>query len=183
MRLVAPVLALTLLLGTAASAQAEGQIAVVDMVELLKSHPKLKDIDAAADKAQKDAEDFAKAGGESLKTLQGKIDLESPLSPTRVALEKEYAKQAAMLQFEMEWRKRDVQREYTKGMEQLYASIEAVVARYAREQKLLLVLNKAKEDLKAGSSDDFGLKVRLRSVVYSDAALDITETIKKLIPR
>jgi Skp family chaperone for outer membrane proteins len=183
MRLAFPFLGIVLLVATAGAARAEAPIATVDMVDLLKAHPSLKKLDAAVDARQKEAEEFAKAEQEKLKDLQGKIDLESQTSPNRVALEKEYARLAAGLNFEMEWRKRDISREYVRGMEQLYASIEALVSRYAREQKISVVVNRVKEDLRASSVDDFGLKVRLRSVVFADSTIDITEAVKRLLPR
>jgi Skp family chaperone for outer membrane proteins len=182
MRIAAPLFVLVLCLAAAPPARAEGAIATVDMVRLLNDHPRLTEIVRKADQRQADAEAHAKTEGERLKKLEGEIELMNPTDPNQRAKQKELGAAMAALNFDMEWRKRDATREYLRAMESLYAEVQALVARHARERGIALVLNRNTEDLRTSSSEDFALKIRVRSVVHADPALDITDAVRKLLP-
>ena len=64
------------------------------------------------------------------------------------------------------------------GLESIYAEIQRQVARYAKDNGILIVFLKTDVELRAVDFNDFGAKVRLRSVVYNEPSLDITDKIR-----
>jgi Skp family chaperone for outer membrane proteins len=178
---VAPLL-LLLVAGGAPAVAAGPSVAVVDMVRLLKAHPRFKEVDGKFEQRQKQAEDFAKSENTRLEQLKGEISLMNAADPNRRQKEKELASSLVALKFEIEWRQQEAQREYVRGLEVLYAEVQALVARHAREQGIPLVLLKQDTEMKAGDLNDWGLKVQLRTVVHADASLDITDAVLRLLP-
>jgi len=168
---------------TPATAAPEG-VAVVDMVQLITKHPRASELQRKLEGRQQEAEAYAESENKSLRALAAEIDLIGRNNPMRRAKEKEFLTRSQMLKLEIEWRKEEALREYMLGLERLYTEIQALVGKYARERGIGLVLLSSKPELQAADFNDYAAKVRLRGVVFSEPALDITDQIKAMfMPR
>jgi Skp family chaperone for outer membrane proteins len=173
------VLLLALVAGFAAPAYAAGErIAVVDMVELISQHPRATELQRKLDQRRTEAEKHAMDEQKAMRDLQAQIELMNRNNPMRRVREKELLTTQTMLKLEIQWREEEALREYMTGLESIYAEIQRQVARYAKDNQIPIVLLKTDVELRAVDFNDFGAKVRLRSVVYHDAALDITDKIR-----
>ena len=166
-----------------AAAAPEG-VAVVDMVQLITKHPRASDLQRKLEQRQQEAETYAESENKRLRALGAEIDLIGRNNPMRRAKEKEFLTLSQMLKLEIEWRKEEALREYMLGLERLYTEIQALVSKYARDRGIQLVLLSSKPELQANDFNDYAAKVRLRGVVFSEPALDITDQIKAMfMPR
>lgn len=157
------------------------QVAVVDMIELISDHPRATDLQSVLDQRQSEAEAYAREEQKALRALQAEIELMNRNNPMRRVREKELLFQQEMLKLELKWREQEAMREYMDGLEALYAEAQRLVARYARERGIQVVLLKTDVEIKAVDFNDYGAKVRLRAVVYHDETLDITPQIKSML--
>lgn len=166
-----------------ATAAPEG-VAVVDMVQLITKHPRATDLQRKLEGRQQEAEAYAEAENKGLRALGAEIDLIGRNNPMRRAKEKEFLTRSQLLKLEIEWRKEEALREYMLGLERLYTEIQALVGDYARRNGIQLVLLSSKPELQASDFNDYAAKVRLRGVVFSEPALDITDQIRAMfMPR
>jgi Skp family chaperone for outer membrane proteins len=171
-----------LVLTAAPAVAAPDGVAVVDMVDLLNHHPRLKELDRRFEGRQKAAQEYAQREQEQLQKLQAEIELMERNDPVRRQKEKQLLASSAMLKFEIEWRKNEALREYMEGLQALYMEIASLVARFARENRLGIVLLRPPAELEAEGFEAFVAQVQLRGVVYHDTAMDITDRIKALFP-
>ncbi|MHC5012525.1 MAG: OmpH/Skp family outer membrane protein, partial [Planctomycetota bacterium] len=174
-----PIVLCGLLWATPAVAAPEG-VGVVDMVDLISTHPRVKEIERKFEEAQASAQAYADAENEALRKLKAEIELMQQNNPLRIAKEKQFLAQTAMLKFEIEWRRDAALRDYMKGLESLYAEIKRLVQRYARDNNLSLVLQRPHDELEAADFNDFFAKVQLRSVLFYVPTMDITPQIKAM---
>jgi Skp family chaperone for outer membrane proteins len=177
-----PVALVALGLAGAAPALAAGPIGTVDIVRLVTNHPKFKELESRVEQRGKDAQAHEKKETERLDELKGRIGMMNPNDPARRTQEKQYLQAVASLKFELEWMQQDAQREYLRGLEVIYAEVQAAVGALAREQGLQLVLVRNDKELKAVSFDDWGLKTQLRAVVWAESSLDLTDALLKRAP-
>jgi Skp family chaperone for outer membrane proteins len=167
---------------TAAVAAPPVSVAVVDVMKLLDAHPRKKELSDRADLRQQQARDWAKGENAALEKLKGEIELMTANEPARRQKEKELAGRLVSVKFEIEWRQKEAELEYLRGLDGLYSEVNSVVAKYARDNGIAVVLTKREAaDMKVADVNDFGLKVQLRGVVFHDAALDITERVRPLL--
>ena len=170
-------------LATPAVAAPDGT-AVVNMVDLITKHPRANELQRKLEGRQQEAEAYAEDENKALRQLGQEIELIQRNNPMRRAKEKDFLTRSSLLKLEIEWRKEEALREYMLGLERLYAEIQALVTRYARENGIRLVLLKSAPELKAADFNDYAAKVRLRGVVFSEPSLDITDQIRALfMPR
>jgi Skp family chaperone for outer membrane proteins len=175
--LLSTALVLLVLAARPAFAAPEG-VAVINMVDVISSHPRIKEIETKFEQRQKSAQEYADRENKEMRDLQQEIELMQRNNPVRKGKEKVLAARQHSLQFEIEWRKQDALEEYVTGLESLYAEVQALVARYARENNISLVLQIPPEELKAADFNDYFAKVQLRTVVFSAGTPDITKEIK-----
>ncbi len=165
-----------------ARAAGTDDVAVVDMVDLIQHHPRAHEINSQFDQDKADAEAFADKETKALLQLKSSLELLPRNSPDRRNKEKEFLSRQNFLKFEIDWRQQEAVRRYMEGLESLYSAVHSLVQRYAREHGIRLVLLKSEIQLDAADVNDFGAKVRLRGVVYSDDTLDITAKIRDMFP-
>ena len=158
------------------------RIAVVDMVDLISEHPTATQLQRELEQRQSEAEAYAMEEQKALRELQQTIELMNRNNPMRRVKEKELVVQDQMVKLELKWREQEAMREYMDGLEALYAEIQRLVSRYARESGIQVVLLKTSVEIKAADFNDYGAKVRLRAVVYHEESLDITPRIKAMFP-
>jgi Skp family chaperone for outer membrane proteins len=157
-------------------------VAVVDVMKLLDGHPRKKELSDRYDQRQQQARDWAKKENADLEALNGQIALMNANDPNRRQREKELAGRLVTVKFEIDWRGKEAEREYMRGLDGLYAEVNAAVAKYARDNGIAVVVTKRDPtDMRVADVNDWGLKVQLRSVVYHDGALDITDRIRPLL--
>lgn len=173
---------LALLAGRPApAAPGDQRIAVVDILKVLNEAPqkkviddrriaRLKELDAAAEKADKD--------------LRAKRNELIPLargSDVRRQKEAELVRAKAMADADAKIREQQAVDEYTNLMEGLYKDVEFVVQTVAREQGFSLVINKSTEpfNLSTPSLQDFVMNVVMRPAVYADPTLDLTPAVSQ----
>ncbi len=172
----------TLLLVAAPPALAAGErIAVVDMVALITEHPRATELSSLLEQRQSEAETYARDQQKEIRELQGDTEMLGKTNPLRRAKEKELVFKKELLKLELKFREQEANREYMDGLEALYAQVQRKVQKYAQDHAIQVVLLKTSEDIQAVDPNDYGAKIRLRTVVYHDPALDITPAIKALI--
>jgi len=179
MRVSTLLVPLILLVVWAAPAEANTKVAVVDMAKIIREHPRHGVVEDQFRKARQDAEDDAKAARTQLDDLKKKLDAMLENDPERAIREKQYQMQANTMKFNYEWSMKMAVREYARGLEGLYRAVRSEVAAYAREQGIDIVLHQTDPTLNMDPSnpDDYELKRLLRTVVYADAKVDITDKV------
>jgi Skp family chaperone for outer membrane proteins len=170
------------LLGASVPAAAAGPIAVVDIIRLIKAHPKYAELEAAPQASGKAADDAAKAEHAALERLRGQIEMMNENDPDRRQREREFLARTNSAKFEFDWKRQEAQRAWMRGLEVAYSEVQRLVTAYARSQSIQLVLVKNDRELNAGDFNDWALKVQLRSVVYADPSMDITDAVLRTIP-
>lgn len=180
MRVLAFLIAAIVCLGISApKAEAASKIAVVDLVQAIQKHPSTKKIEDKWRKAQQDAKAADERDMARIKEFKTKLDLMLEDDPKRLGKEKQLVQLENNRKFNYEWANLVAVRDYTRELEKIYAGVRAVVSKIAREKGYDLVLIKTEPNQKLNSSDpqDFAVKSRLRVVLYSDPASDITEAV------
>jgi Skp family chaperone for outer membrane proteins len=188
-RPLAFVLAFLLLLPAAAalapaSAHAEGsQVAVVDMLKLINSFPEFKRAKETLDAKLKAAESARKAAEDQLKLDEQQLEKDFPRShPQRAAAEKSLQVRRITAKFDWEWTLKLTQDEYMRSLISIHGKVVGYVGDYARANKIALVLQMTDEPVTGKSPDEFIPNVVVRSVVYFEKPLDITDAIVKSFP-
>jgi Skp family chaperone for outer membrane proteins len=180
MRLLHPLAALGALLLCAPAAFAAPKIAVVDMVTLMEKHPETMKLEQQAKQAQKEATDALRAAEQKLEDLRKEIQALNQENPRARNLQKQYESERMWAKFNHEWAITSAMQEYVKGLENTYAAILAEVKRYAEANGIELVLLRTDPQKPMNASDlqEFGVKSRLKVVLYAQASLDITAAIQ-----
>lgn len=182
-RILIPVLAIAalawvLLPGRGVRASAEAKIAIVDVSKVFESHPEQK---KANETLKKEAE-RRKAEYEAL--LQAIQDLkaeqrEVDRSSTRWAeLEREVLKKKEEAKVRGRDSERAMNEQAVEVMREFLVEIEDTIEKYCRQNGITICL---KSD--AGPPMERGMDLALKSVVYHDASVDITDEISKIIQR
>ena len=181
MRLTLSTLALVLCLapGFAEAADAP-RIAVVDMTTLIQNHPSAKQLDERFQEAKTSAMGAWNDMQERLKDMLAKIEKMNRTDPDRRLREKAYEQQKVTAEFSRRWAEREAVNEYVRSLERIYADVIVHVNTYARNNNLQLVLQRETkpESIEAAGLDDFFVKLRLRSVLFSAPELDITAKVQ-----
>jgi Skp family chaperone for outer membrane proteins len=175
------VLAATLLF--AVPAEAAGKIAVVDIVKVMQAHPRTKVVEDKFKAAQENAEKNLDLENEDIQKLKMELERMPAESPERLRKEKVYQQRVGNARFNYEWAMKAAVREYVIGLERIYGAVRGEIGRYAEEKGIELVLQRTPElqPLNSGDPKDFALKTRLRAVLYSAPANDITDAVVAVI--
>jgi Skp family chaperone for outer membrane proteins len=164
--------------GTAAPGDTIG---VVSMLTVIMDAPQ-KD---AIEKRQKDRENQAKtfAQGEEarLKALHAEIQALPRAHPQRRQKEDDYVRAEAKIEADLKILKARALDEYTSEYETLHQSVKQVVTDVARARGLKLVLFKTDDPINLRSPGEFAVNVGMRTVVWADGSLDITEAVKEQV--
>ena len=189
MRGITPVLTALLLLGplllgwaSPVEAAPEGKVAVVDVLDLLDHHPdtvklrqKLKADEAAA-------LTYLKESQQRLEKLREEI-LALSDGPERRRKQARFDKQRWNSKYDFEQMGRESQWAYVKELERIYAGVVAVIRNYARKNGISVVMQMTDDELSAADQNDYVMKIALRTVVYFEPSIDITEQVRALFPR
>ncbi len=175
-------LAVALIAGIGASADvalAAPDLAVVDMMRLIESHPDTQTLDAKLKQATLRAKKSADDERKRLDKMRKEIELLSRGSPERLAKEKQFQQRMTNADFAYKWELKVARDRYVAALEETYQSLRAVVARYARMNNIKLVIQHVdpSRPINASEPQDFFLKLRLRQVVHFDKTVDITDAI------
>jgi Skp family chaperone for outer membrane proteins len=158
-------------------------IAVVDILKCVNAHPGLRK--AAADIATREAEAVAARdrGLEDMKAIAKDLELDTQKdSPGYQDKVKQFERRKAQVDFEWKWSIRVAQEEYVRALIGVYEQVKGLVAKYARDNRILLVLQMTDEKLQAKDRADFTANVVVRSVPYYDTSLDITSKVIAMLP-
>lgn len=185
MRCTLSVLAVALcwMAGAAEAVAAETKVAVVDMATLIQNHPDAKALDTRFQKAKEDAQ----ANWDNQQTLLGemigKIKKMTRNDPALRREQRKYEQQKMAAEFSRRWAEREAVNEYVRSLERIYADVKVKVNQYARDNNIQLVLQRETnvDKVEAASLDDFFVKLRLRTVLFHAAELDITLEVQKLL--
>ena len=172
-------LVLTLGLGVAADDAHAADLAVVDMMRLIESHPDTQTLDVKLKQATLRAKKSMEEERKRLDKLRKEIELLSRGSPERVAKEKMFQQRMTNADFAYKWEIKVARDKYVSALEETYQNLRAVVARYARMNNIKLVLQHVdpSRPINASEPQDFFLKLRLRQVVHFDKTVDITDAV------
>jgi Skp family chaperone for outer membrane proteins len=104
--------------------------------------------------------------------------------PDRPLKEKQYLLQLNAMKFNRQWAVQEAEREYVRALERLHSAMKALVAAYAKENGIEVVMLSTESDgpMHAETRQDFDLRSRLRGVVYAAPTVDITDAIIARIP-
>ncbi len=181
MRWIAPLVAAALCMGAAVEAQAAPKTAVVDLVQLMDKHPETAKLEKQFQDARKLAQDKLKGQEQRLEEIKQEIQALNKENPRRRSKEHEFESLRIITKFNFEWEMQGAMEAYVKGLENAYAAVLAEVKRYSEENSIELVLLRTDplQPLSAGDLSDFGIKTRLRVVLYAASPLDITSEVLK----
>jgi Skp family chaperone for outer membrane proteins len=158
-------------------------VAVVDMLKCVKSHPAFK-------KAQADFETKAKAADadreQNIKDLEAMAkDLAlfvAKDSPEYLDKMRAYEVRKNTSEFAWKWSAKLAQEEYVRTLIGIYDQVKGLVAKYARDNRIMLVLQMTEERLQAKDPTEFTANVVVRSVPYFDASMDISNKVIATFP-
>ena len=114
-----------------APAEAAGKTAVVDMVKIMRTHPRAKVLEGNFEQAQKDARSILEEEDKDIEKLKRELQASNEQSPDRWLKEKHYQQRVANAQFNFEWTMKNAMRTYTQGLERMYGAVRGVIGRYA----------------------------------------------------
>ncbi len=198
MHRVAPILVLTALLCCAGSvdlfsgdsfsvksaeAAPVSNVAVVDMLQLIEAHPETAQVRQAFDDAKKKAQENLDRSKTRIEKLNAELVAMGKDDPDRRAKESQILMQVVTAEHSAKRLLQIAGQEYMDGLEQAFNAVRSIVKDYARKNGIQLVLQKTEDDLSPRDEQDFIWKVALRGVLYSEAELDITEAVKKELPK
>ncbi len=166
-----------------AQADAASRISVVDLVKVMREHRSAAEIEKAFVDARKQADANLKSAQAQLEALKKNLEQMNEDDPERPMRAKQYQQQLANMKFNYEWAQKSAVRDYARGLERLYKAVRTVIAKYARENGIEIVLVKTdpSQPMLPIDHQDFALKSRLRVVLYADARTDITNAILALV--
>jgi Skp family chaperone for outer membrane proteins len=169
--------------GSASAAPAAGQIAVVDIPDLIKSAPGMRTVEASNKKRQAAFEAWDMEQQRKLKDLASQYDLLPKADvDRRLAATHDLAVGKATYEAERNFQMLKAENDMGNELEQLYAEVKAATTRVAKQNGYLAVFTKTSEPLRISSSKisaEFDAQVAARPLLYWDANLDITEMVKQ----
>lgn len=182
--LAAPAAAVVLPAATrVAQAEPNASVAVVDMLRLINAHPEFKRAKDLLDQKLKTADSARKAAEDQLKLDDQQLERDFPRDhPQRAAAERGLQVRRITAKFDWEWTLKTAQDEYMRALISIHGKVVGFVGQYARANKLSLVLQMTNEPVTGKSPDEFIPNVVVRSVVYFEQALDITDQVIKTFP-
>lgn len=165
--------------GAGAADPAVPRVAVVNVLSVMNDHPKKRAIEDKNTGTKRAIDDWAKEQKAKIEKAQYDFEVVLPRSdPKRPEIAKQIALDRTNYEFEVKWRLSEAQREYFDALEDLYVEVRDAIKKVATEQGYHVVLNKTDDPLNVRTGDEFILNVAVRSVVFSDTAVDLTPLVK-----
>ncbi len=158
------------------SQSAPSGVAVLDMGEVLRRHPGLKAelAELRADAAR--ADELLKRRREELAGLARKLEGLKPDTPEHKSLKQQLATQQAALDLDSRLQQKELAQREARLYQQYYARVMELVADYARDHQLAVVLRADRTPAKRPSPGEASGTLP-QAVLWNDAAADITEEI------
>lgn len=156
------------------------RVAVLDIGEVLRRHPSLKAelAELRADAAR--ADEILKRRRDELAQLTRKLEGLQPDSTEHKSLKEELSARQAALNLDSELQQRELARRESRLYQQYYGRVMEVVAEYARDHHLAVVLRSDRSAPKGPSPGEMPRGVG-QVVLWNDAAVDITAEIVQRI--
>jgi Skp family chaperone for outer membrane proteins len=168
--------------GSADAAPAAGQIAVVDIVELISASPAKRTVEASNKRRQEAFQAWDLDQQKKLKELASRYDLLPKADiDGRLTATHDLAVAKATYEAERNFQLMKAENEMGNELETLYAGIKAAATRVAQQNGYVAVFTKTSEPLRISSSkisQEFDAQVAARPLLYWDPNLDITEMVK-----
>jgi Skp family chaperone for outer membrane proteins len=168
--------------GSADAAPAAGQIAVVDIVDLISSAPGKRTVEASNKKRQEAFQAWDAEQQRKLKELASTYDLLPKADvDRRLTATHDLAVAKATYDAERNFQMLKAENEMGNELEALYAEVKSAATRVAKQNGYLAVFTKTSEPLRISSSKisaEFDAQVAARPLLYWDPNLDITEMVK-----
>jgi hypothetical protein len=161
----------------AQAAPGDTPVAVVDLIRCVREHPGYAAARARFQASEKAATDKRDAAVKDFKEQQGKLQLEPPDAPGFLDKQRTLEKIAASIKIDFEYANRGAADEMMRALTSVYENVRATVATYARNNRILLVVQMTEEKLQAKSPDEFTANVVVRSAIHWEPTLDITAAI------
>lgn len=182
-RKVAVTAAIWMLASVTGWAQSSGgvPVAVVDIGEVFKSHPRFNQQIQALREKVKAYEQSLQQQAQTLK--QQRDAMSSTFKPGTTQYkqkEEELARQQAQMTTEAQLRRKDFLEQEAKVYYDTYQEVQGVVAQFAQKWRIGLVLRFSRVDMKIEDQNSILQGVN-RPVVYYDSSLDITDHIVNAI--
>ena len=151
-------------------------VAVLDMAEVLRRHPRLKAelAELRADAAR--ADEILKRRRDELAQLARKLETLKPDTPEHKVLKEQLSARQVALNLDSELQQKELARREARLYQQYYGRVMELVAEHAREHGLAVVLRADRIPGKGFSSAD-GPRGWGQPVLWNDAAVDITPQI------
>ncbi len=177
--LLAGVWAGTWILGAEDSSSQTGPsgVAVLDVGEVLRRHPRLKAelAELRADAAR--ADELLKRRREELAQLARKLETLKPDTAEHKSLEEQLSARQAALNLDSELQQKELARREARLYQQYYGRVMEVMAEYARDHHLAVVLRVDRTSAKGPSPGEVPRGMGQPAVLWNDAAVDITPEI------
>ncbi len=152
--------------------------AVVDMLTLIEAHPETALIRQKFDNAKKKAQENFDRSKADIDKAQKELVAMGKKDPRRRAKENQILMQVVQAEHKAKRAVQIAHQDYMDDLESVFKAVRSVVADYARRNGIQLVLQKTEDDLSPKDEQDYIWKVALRSVVYYEPELDITEAVE-----
>ena len=155
------------------------EVAVIDMGQAFKQH---NDFREAMEKVKKDFQVFAKklnTAKAEIQDLNAQLKLLEPGTAAHATLERQIARDAANLQADSALKKKEWMNREAAIFAETYRDIKREVARFARANKIGLVLRYSSEPMDEEQRDSV-LKGVNKTVVFQDQ-IDITDDIIRAV--
>lgn len=170
-------LALAALLPAATPAQADTEIAVLNVARVFEQYEMTRDLESLFDTARRAAADEAEKRRTNTEQLRKALTAFDPGSDDYLQREKEIDR--AELDFQV-WSKateRKLKSDHLRWMKEIYNNTQAVIAQIAQERSLDLVLTY--DALTDDAPDSVALRqqILLQKVIYHNPGKDITDEV------
>lgn len=152
-------------------------VAVLDVGEVLRRHPRLKGdlAEFRADAAR--AEELLKRRREELAQLARKLEGLKPDTAEHKSLKEQLAARQAALNLDSELQQKELARREARLYQQYYGRVMQLVAEYARDHQVAVVLRADRTPTKGRSPGEMPRGMGQPPVLWHDAAVDITAEI------
>lgn len=163
------------------SQAAPSKVAVLDLGEVLRRHPRLKAelAELRADAAR--ADDILQRRRDELAHLARKIESLKPNTAEQKSLAEQLSARQAALNLDSELQQKELARREARLYQHYYGLVMEVVAQYARDHHVSVVLRGDRTAAKGPPPGDLPRGMGQPSLLWYDAAVDITAEIVQRI--
>jgi Skp family chaperone for outer membrane proteins len=164
--------------GGIASGGAEARVGLIDVAYIFKNYSKFTRLyNALKDEVRLREKDIADAQTELKVLMNQKQQLTNPESPDYKKLETKIVQKKGELELAAENARREFTQKEANLYHQTYQEVETMVAAYAEQAKLTLVLRASRDNDSATNNPQDVVKEVSQMVIYSLPNMDITQPI------